>query len=847
MSVAVSGLGTGAQAQDGAAAIPGDEVIATGRFIPDPQRATSQIASFLRPEDLVRQGDANAALALTRVSGLSVIGGRFAYVRGLGDRYSSALLNGSPLPSPQPLRRTVPLDLFPSAILNNITVQKTFSPDYPGEFGGGIIDLRTLKSPPEDFLKFRIGTGVNTETTGKQSIFVRGGDHDTTGFDDGTRDIPAPLLAVLEAGQALNVQTDFDREVIGEFLADPNLMVIQSDDDTRPDLDISVDAGKIIPTRFGDIGFVGTVGFENGWSTKQKIRQKQANGRVVGALDTLESTFETTLNALASTSVTFDSGESVQGTVFYVHDTSKEAQIDEGRSVNEEILVEKNGYYERELFFAQLNGEHFFGDLTANWRGAYSVATRDAPFEREFERERNDASGQFLFPGDNAHRIRFTEVEDEVRSGGIDFNYFTLLRGSWETDFSIGVDYAGTDREFAVLNLKYDALTQLDPHIAATRVDVLFDAATIGPLFQIQEEQIRTTDNYSGELNVLGVYGKVDIEFSPTVRADVGVRYEESRLDVIAFDRFSRTNAQGLGRASLENDYLLPSASFTWNFMPDTQLRLGYSNTITRPQFRELALSRFLDPENDRLYNGNPNLVDSGFTNLDARIEHYFGRDQFFAFAGFYKDIENPIEESTFETSANNFETSFINAPAAVLSGFEAEFRTNFDMPFGGEFFDVRDWFFTVNYTYTDATVKAGPDDTITDARGKRTPANLFGIDGQPLQGTPENIANGQFGWETDNEQFTILAGWVDDRVSRRGIRGSSAVPDVIESPGVQLDLVYRRKFRLHNRRFSLGLSARNFLNMDFEEFQTSEEAGRTEFNTYRRGVSFSVSLSTGL
>ena len=132
-------------------------VVVRGQFIPEPQRETSQVATFLSTEDLTRQGDANAALALTRLSGLSIVSGRFAYVRGLGDRYSSALLNGSPLPSPEPLRRTVPLDLFPSSVLAGAAVQKTFSANYPGEFGGGVIDLQTLRQPAENFLTVKAG------------------------------------------------------------------------------------------------------------------------------------------------------------------------------------------------------------------------------------------------------------------------------------------------------------------------------------------------------------------------------------------------------------------------------------------------------------------------------------------------------------------------------------------------------------------------------------------------------------------------------------------------------------------------------------------------------------------
>ena len=134
-----------AQAQDEATQV--DEIVVLGRYIPEPNRESSEVAAFLTSEDLERTGDSSAAEALTRVTGLSIVEGRFIYVRGLGERYSSALLNGSPLPSPEPLQRVVPLDLFPSGILDSVTVQKTYSANYPGEFGGGVIDLQTVDAP----------------------------------------------------------------------------------------------------------------------------------------------------------------------------------------------------------------------------------------------------------------------------------------------------------------------------------------------------------------------------------------------------------------------------------------------------------------------------------------------------------------------------------------------------------------------------------------------------------------------------------------------------------------------------------------------------------------------------
>ncbi|MGZ9098548.1 MAG: TonB-dependent receptor plug domain-containing protein, partial [Brevundimonas sp.] len=169
-----------------------DEVVVLGRFIPEPNRESAEVAAFLTAEDLERTGDSSAAGALARVTGLTVVEGRFVYVRGLGERYSSALLNGSPLPSPEPLQRVVPLDLFPSSILESVTVQKSYSVDFPGEFGGGVIDLRTIDAPNDPFFSMSTSIGGNTETTGEDSLIYYGSRTDFTGFDDGTRDVPGP-------------------------------------------------------------------------------------------------------------------------------------------------------------------------------------------------------------------------------------------------------------------------------------------------------------------------------------------------------------------------------------------------------------------------------------------------------------------------------------------------------------------------------------------------------------------------------------------------------------------------------------------------------------------------------
>ena len=222
------------------------------------------------------------------------------------------------------------------------------------------------------------------------------------------------------------------------------------------------------------------------------------------------------------------------------------------------------------------------------------------------------------------------------------------------------------------------------------------------------------------------------------------------------------------------------------------------------------------------------------------------GRNQFITVAGFFKDITNPIEEVQYSTASFVFETTFINSPKAELYGLELEYRTRFEMPLPGAFFDAREWLFSTNYTYTSSEVQAAEGQLIFDPV-LRTPrdAALFGLDGSELQGTPENIVNLQFGWESDVDQLTLLVGFVDDRILQRGFgEGSFALPNVVEEPGTQVDLVYRRNFNIGGRDLEFGLSGRNLLDEQHIEYQETEELGRTNFNTYDRGRSVSASIS---
>lgn len=820
-----------------------DEIVVLGRFIPEPMRETSEVATFLSAEDLSRQGDSNAAAALTRLAGLSVVSGRFVYVRGLGDRYSSALLNGSPLPSPEPLRRQAPLDLFPSNILDGAAVQKTFSPNYPGEFGGGIIDLRTLRMPRESFFTIKVGTGGNTESTGERGLVYYGEESDWSTVGDGLRDIPAPLASAIARNQQINSSnfTAAELEAIGESLVNSPLTVIQTED-LQPDFEGEVTAGGAFDLGRFNVGLVGVAGYDSAFRSRTADRMVviggSAGANVGSDLVSQSTAWDVVANGFGSASLGWDQHEvTLSGLI--IRSSTKYAQIKQGFNENfvgGDRYDESTAWYERQLTSMQLSGDHRFGALDVNWRLATAESTRDAPYERSITYVLPYGGGPASFAYSNS--TAFSYLTDEVNSGGIDAAYTIALSPERDLVISAGLARSETDRAYESYLFAFDTDPATPADVLQLRPDYLFSPDNIHPdRFELSESGALDT-NYLGALTVSSAYLSADIEVLPQLRAALGARYEEAEQSVDTFVRFTNVGAAPTG---LENEYWLPAATATWNFAENLQLRIGYSQTIARPQFRELAFTPYTDPDTSREYIGNPFLTDSELQNFDARLEYYFGENRFITFGAFYKQIDAPIEEVVVTQDGTNTQTRFINAPEAMLYGAEAEFRAMFEV----DFIPNASLFVGANYTYTYSEVSA--DGMVASPNSPTAlnllPGSLFIEDGSPLQGTPEHIANLQFGIETNSSELTFLVGYVSERILIRGTPSGLGVPTVFEDPGVNLDVVFRQSFNIGNSEIVLGASGRNLLNTEYNEYQRTA-LGSTPYNRYDRGASFSLSLT---
>ncbi len=829
----------------------GDTIIVTGRINRDPTRASTQVISVLSSEQIARTGEGDIAGALSRVTGLSVQGQGFVFVRGLGDRYSLALLNGSPLPSPQPLSRVVPLDIFPTSIIASSLVQKTYSANFPGEFGGGVINLTTRAIPEESFLSVGMGLSGNTETTFHNGLSYYGSDTDWSGFDDGTRDVPPALQNFLDSGRRINDLSIAEQGAIAEQLGNPNLFLLQKIGEIPANWSGSLTAGTATDIGSdGRIGVIGTASISNEWRTRDIFRQLPLQNFESGTdINEIATDNRITVNALLGFGLEFGE-QQIRWTNLFIRDTLKTARLAEGLDFvdDDSFQQQQTGWYERQLMNSQLVGEFELGQISLDVRGGYARTQREAPYEYDFTYVRDNTTAflgdRFVNQLDGQEgdaRVAFANLEEELWYGGTDLTVPLL---DWMNG-TVGYAYSDTARyserrEFAFRNTDGTRSSEFRQGVGLLRPDLLLGDAII-EYFRIRLiEPGENAAAFDAGLEVHAGYAMLRGEPAEGLSFDVGVRYEDASQFVSPVEVFN-TPVAIISGTSLDNSYWLPSGTVTVTPIDDLQLRAHASRTIARPQFRELVFLPYFDPDTSRSFEGNPFLVDSELTNFELRAEYYMGRGRTISLAGFYKDIARPIE--VFSRFNDNAQTSsFANAPSATLMGVEFDVQYNFDLMDLGGLFETKELIVVANYTYTTSDISVQTGDTTVNQRGVAIAATDLFRDGTKLTGQSDHIANFQLTLEDTErlQQFTALVSYGSERVTSRG---SGAIPDVVEDPGIRVDLVMRQGLNLFGRDAEFKLEARNIFGRINEEY-LADANNRLEINTFKIGTSLSASVS---
>jgi outer membrane receptor protein involved in Fe transport len=784
------------------------------------RKRSGSISEGLAGDEMKKNADSDAASAMQRVTGVSVVGGQYVFVRGLGERYSNTTLNGAVLPTTEPDKKVVPLDLFPSGLIENVRITKSYLPDKSAEFAGGLLEIQPISFPDRRVFSVSGSLGYNSLTTFKDGQSYPGGGVDWLGYDDGTRSLPGsiPSGKLVEGGI---FGGGFSREQITAFGRSFENVWEPRPQEGRPDSSFSVLAGN----SWGKLGAVGSVAYHHKNRFKVEDQQFYALGvGNVGVRPTNDfvldySTYQTTVGGVANLSYRFTGNHRLSLENFYTNSGRDETrtftgfQEDKGTDLRNMRLY----WIQETIFSSKLSGEHYFPGFARSrfdWRASYSRAARDEPDIRENLYEFNPAIGAFEWSNESQSGFRmFNDLADRILEGGADWSMSFNAFGGRLTVLKLGGSYQRRERDFQSRRVRFK------PTFAGGAVDLtaspeaLFQESNIGVAFQL-EEDTRRTDRYDASLDVPAGYAMVDLPISSKLRLVGGARVEYSDQKVVTRDLFDPTLPPITSR--LENTDLLPGVNVIYQLTPDTNLRAAYSRTVNRPEFRELAPFEFTDIVGGRASVGNPDLRRAAIDNFDLRWE-WFPRGgvadaEVIAVSAFWKEFQDPIER-VIEATAPPYRTSYTNAKSARNLGFEVEARKALG----------RAWLVGANYTFVDSKVEL-------DRTGAQIQTNLE----RPLAGQSKNGANGLVEFRRGDFRARALVNFFDDRISDVGALG---LPDTIEEGRTTLDVVLGYRMGA----ISFRLAGENLT--DAENLFTIDGNSYRAFSTGRT-ISFGVSYA---
>ncbi|MGM0558806.1 MAG: TonB-dependent receptor domain-containing protein, partial [Myxococcota bacterium] len=660
------------------------------------QRKDSSAATdVIGAEQFSKTGDSTAAGALSRVTGLTVVGGKYVYVRGLGERYSSTLLNGASLPSPEPEKRVVPLDLFPTSMLESVTIQKTYTADMPGEFGGGVIRMETRSYPSDFEWSVGLSTGFNTDTTFREAPVYRGGRLDWLGTDDGSRAVPSELAEATEGGQRLVKKgplsdagfTEEELRTLGRSL---NQEYSVEDQFVIPDL--SIDAS------IGDAWELGD-GVEAGFRIAGSY--SRGNDRDVGVIRSIRAaddedgveplnryddvekyTIDVVTGLIATSGLRIGENHEIEHASLLNRITDDVGLDYSGfnSDLGSRSQIEQLEWLERQLMFHQLTGSHTlegWGDTELDWGYAYSQAKRFEPDNRlsryDF-RDREDGFALSRLPEGN--RRLWADLADNNHDASLDVKIPYGVWSGLDATLQTGANVVFKRRESDTRRFGYDVNTNEYDVLSAPR-DELFVDENIGPgePFTLSEST-RETDAYTGLQDVLAGYLMTDLPMTSSLKSNFGARVEYSRQVVETFNPTKPDDIQD--RADIEKVDVMPAVNLTYEFTEKMQVRAGASQTVNRPNFRELSSSISETVVGGDVVRGNPDLERAQIRHLDARWEWYPDRGQSLSFGAFYKSFESPIEY-TYQAGAQPL-LEPRNVEGANNYGVEVDFRSSLEL-----------------------------------------------------------------------------------------------------------------------------------------------------------------------
>ncbi|MDQ8164356.1 MAG: TonB-dependent receptor [Gemmatimonadota bacterium] len=778
----------------------------------DLQKVSVNVVNAITAEQIGKSPDGDAAQTLQRVSGVTVQDGKYVQARGLGERYTTASLNGARLPSPEPERKVVPLDLFPSGLLQSVTTIKTFTPDLPGDFSGAQVDIKTREFPAERQTSYSLTIGANDRVLGKSLPMAPRVAGDMIGVTSSVRNIPRVIART--SFQSAIPQETYNAMV----LAQRNVWTaLQGSGAPNLSTGISVGGSQILGKRIGYL-----VSTSYGMSDEVRADDRYAvgnagaNGSVVPLTELAGITGRRSVQwgGLANISSLLGTSSRLTFTATTTRSADSEARIDRGfdENLSDSIARTTLRYVERGIATTNVKGEHQWGTRQrTEWTAAYGYTTRREPDRSDVVYSRN-SSGQYQLLGslDGARRLWFDLDEQNTLA---EANHQILFGGAAaRNSVKIGGYVRRTTRDADAP--MYAFLTRAGSDVTALPAEQIFGAAQACATCSLLNVQpIGQAGSYDASDNTAAGFGMLEFGLGEKVRVVTGGRYEHAFIRVN-----SSTQAGFAARARLENGDLLPALIVNTKLSNSQNLRFAATQTVSRPEYRELAPVTFRDVLGGVSVTGNDKLRRTLIANFDARWELYPTAAEIVSIGAFAKVFDSPIERVEQATSGA-YQATFQNAKSGTSFGVELEVRKDLDM-LGRLFYGLTGF---ANVTVMQSRINLNPvqAQTVTDTE-------------RQMVGQAPYVLNTGVTWTNRSgaTSATLLYNVVGERITAAGVK---PLPNIVERPRHVVDAALR--FPLFGN-VTGRLDGKNLLDARYQFMQGGLE---------REGYSAGRGLSLGL
>ena len=858
-----------------------EEVFVVASFDPGgfevSERDTSNIVDTIGVELLARYADSDVAASVVRVPGISVQDNKYVFIRGLGGRYVSSTLNNATMPSTNPSKRTVPLDLFPSNFVNQLDIKKTFLPFMPGESTGGNLVINTKTFPDERSGRVSVNLGYNSDLTGK-SVFVDpiSGTFDDLGWDDGSRAEDGAISAIadiLSLGRITDTSSgesyELDPQTRGELQRLGGILIKDGFDldyeTATPDGGLGLSFGDLFYLGDSEVGFFTAVNYKNEWNQRNEGERNSytPTGDLLDNFVYRQYSHDIEASGLVSLGLNIGDNTFEWNTVLSrVTQSQVERAVGQEGDENQSVYRQTTQWEERQYASTQLIGSHFLSDdgaLFLEWQATASQAHRYAPDRREieFRAGENQTDAQQFKESFDFRRANDQQDIDyrgfALEPGVILRRYDDLIDNNFDISADLTWDVMDTGASFSKLQMGFQAIYRERDS----------DTSVYGYNINQARDELLDSDNLLAS-DVIYVCGEgpgtvtcpanPDLPGAPPVGGvtnspNTGLVFADKTLASDSYeadlkynsaylmydhtfssawqlvlgaryetyeqttDTFSLQGEQLPVQSVIDEDSLLPSLGINWFYSENQQLRFAVSQTVARPDFKEAANATFYDNEFNFRVRGNPFLGISDIVNADLRWEWYPSETDSYSVAVFYKDMTDPIER--------------VVQPASGTAGNSRTFQ-NSDAAelYGAELEGKKEFLLTDDYNQTlfvSFNVAYIKSEVTADNQNTRA-----------LQGQPEYTANIVLGYDhfAAGQQLTLLFNHNGEAIADVGVSGA---PDVYLEPRGELNLVYRYDI---SESATLRARIENILDAEVEYTQ-----GGQVFQRYKRGTTFQLGL----